>query len=425
MQQKSSGKMVYVLLSISIIPLLFFGIIILFLSTELFTKAMYQEIEAEMGSSARCVAYMLDLAFPGDYHLEGDSSLQLYKGEYDLTQNFALVDQVKKSSGFDVTLFYQDTRILTTIYNTDGQRIVGSAAPQTVLHDVLEGREPHFYTNTRIFNVEYFSYYLPLQNEDGSTVGMIFIGKPSSQVNHAIRNASYPLVIAVIAVTFLIACAIWLYTKKFDIVLQKIRSFLFSVSTGNLTVELDQIVLRRKDEFGDIGRSAVHMQKSLHHTVEQDALTELYNRRAGDRRLHQVMERSAQNGTSFCVCIGDIDFFKNINDTYGHACGDMVLKQLGAILREHMSSVGFAARWGGEEFLLVFDRMDIDQSLLSLNILLDKIRLTQIPYEDHTIQFTMTFGMVLGDGADHTTLLKNADQKLYNGKHNGRNQIVC
>lgn len=422
--KKKSGKMAHVLLAINIIPLFFFGIAILFLATELFTKTMYSEIETELRSAANTVAYLLDLAYPGDYELVGDISLRLHKGEHDLTTRYQLVDQIREGTGLDVTLFYKDTRILTTICDTDGRRIVGSGASSIVLRDVLETGTPRFYTNTRINDVEYFCYYSPLRNSDGSIVGMIFVGKPSSQVDEAIRKASYPLVAAVVIVALLITLCLFLYTRKFDVVLQKIRSFLASISTENLTAELDRLVLRRNDEFGDIGRSAVHMQQALRHTVEQDALTGLYNRRCGDRRLHQVIEKSIAGQTPFCVCIGDIDFFKRVNDTYGHDCGDIVLKRVADLLREHMNSIGFAARWGGEEFLLVFDRMNLDQAYESLNALLNKIRTAEIIYGDQTIRVTMTFGLISGDNTDHSTLLKNADQKLYDGKAGGRDQVV-
>lgn len=424
MQKDKSGKMAHILLAISIIPLFFFGIVVLFLATELFTRTMYNEIEKELEGAAQNVIYMMDLAYPGDYQLVGDKALELHKGEHDLTREYTLVDNVKENTDLDVTIFYKDTRVLTTICDDAGERITGSGASPIVVRDVMEGGQPHFYTNTRINSVEYFSYYTPLKNADGTITGMVFIGKPSSDVDSSIRTASYPLAASVFAAACVIAFFLFLYTRKFDGVLQEIRRFLTSVSTGNLTDGLDSIVLRRKDEFGDIGRSAVHMQQALRHTVEQDALTELYNRRSGDRKLHQIMDKSASTGTPFCVCIGDIDFFKKVNDTYGHDCGDIVLKSVAAILREHMNSIGFVARWGGEEFLLVFDRMTTDQAYESLNSLLEKIRKADIPYGDLIVKVTMTFGLTQGDSTDHTTLLKNADEKLYEGKTGGRNRVV-
>lgn len=85
---------------------------------------------------------------------------------------------------------------------------------------------------------------------------------------------------------------------------------------------------------------------------------------------------------------------------------------------------GFAARWGGEEFLLVFDSMNIEQAHESLEELLDKIRALETHYGEQTIQVTMTFGLTAGDSPDYAQLLRAADEKLYEGKASGRNKIV-
>ena len=215
-----------------------------------------------------------------------------------------------------------------------------------------------------------------------------------------------------------------LYTKSFAKILLKIHSFLADVSTGNLNAVLDSAVLKRHDEFGDIGRSALSMQNSLRHLIEQDTLTGLYNRRSGNRRLIHVVSKAEHKQQPFAVCIGDIDFFKKVNDTYGHDAGDEVLKAVANALKEHMLKCGFVARWGGEEFLLVFDHMDADKAGKSLNDLLEKIRKLRIPYKEKIICVTMTFGVINGDHSDISKLLKDADDKLYFGKEHGRNRVI-
>ena len=425
MRSKKNGKIAYVLQVISILPLFLFGLVILVLSLRLTTNMMYKEVEQELAGFAKNFASMLDMIYPGDYHLEGEISMSLYKGEHDLTREYSLADNYKKSSGCDITLFFQDTSILTTIHDQNGLRMVGKGASGIVIRDVLECGNSCFFPNTSVFNVEYFCYYIPLKNADGTTIGMLLAAKPSEQVKQAIRSTSYPLLLVIVVLALVIGIGLHLYTRKFDLLLQHICSFLASVSTGNLTAQLDPIVIRRNDEFGDIGRSAVQMQQAIRHTVETDALTELYNRRSGERKLRQIMERSAVNGTPFALSIGDIDFFKKVNDTYGHSCGDLVLKSVSDVLRQHMNTIGFAARWGGEEFLLVFDRLDLEQSKKSLQELLDKIRALEIHYEDQTIRVTMTFGVVAGDESDQDALLCLADDKLYEGKTGGRNRVIC
>lgn len=424
MPAKYKGKIPIILQALSIIPLLFLGIILMLLASHQFTSAMYEQVEEELQNVAQNVNTLFELVYPGDYKLTGENAYELYKGEHHITSDYNLIDRVKEDTGLDITLFYQDTRILTTIYSSSDTRIIGSGAPSVVINDVLNKGEAHFYTKTIINGSDYFSYYMPLYNSDGSIVGMLFVGKPSQKVDESIQRSIYPLIIADILVMLIISAGISAYTKNFSAALLKIHSFLSDVSTGNLNACLDNSVLNRNDELGDIGRSALSMQRSLRHMVEQDTLTELFNRRSADRKLHQILDKASKQKLPFSLAIGDIDFFKQVNDTYGHECGDMVLKQVANILREHMNSLGFAARWGGEEFLLIFDHMNAHEAHESLKDLLENIRNLEVAYNGETIHVTMTFGIADGDTTNIQQLLKTADDRLYQGKSGGRNQIV-
>lgn len=423
-QKKSSGKISYTLQIIGLLPLLALGIAMLFFTSQWFTKTMYQEVERELYDATKSATTLLNAAYPGDYHLEGDVAYLLYKGETDITRDYSLLDQFKEDTGLDITLFYQDTRILTTLYNAQGERIVGSGAPDIVIRDVLNTGENHFYTHTLINGKAYFSYYIPLHNQDGSVVGMLFVGRPSETVSLSIQNYVYPLTWLIIGFVALVSVCIYFYTRRFVAVLLHIHSFLSEVASGNLNATLDHSVTKRSDELGDIGRCALSMQRSLRTMIEQDALTELYNRRSGDKKLRQVFEESRSSGQSFAIAIGDIDFFKKVNDTYGHECGDAVLKNVSALLKQHMWHRGFAARWGGEEFLLVFENVDLAEAQKQLELLMDKIHELDTLYEGQHVKVNMTFGLICDPDKDIHALLKEADGKLYIGKTNGRNQVV-
>ena len=423
-QKKSGSKISYTLQTIGLLPLLALGIAMLFFTSQWFTKTMYQEVEHELYDATKSATTLLNAAYPGDYHLEGDVAYLLYKGETDITRDYSLLDQFKEDTGLDITLFYQDTRILTTLYNAQGERIVGSGAPDIVIRDVLNTGENHFYTHTLINGKAYFSYYIPLRNQDGSVVGMLFVGRPSETVSLSIQNYVYPLTWLIIGFVALVTVCIYFYTRKFVAVLLHIHSFLSEVASGNLNATLDHSVTKRSDELGDIGRCALSMQRSLRTMIEQDALTELYNRRSGDKKLRQVFEEARSSGQSFAIAIGDIDFFKKVNDTYGHECGDAVLKNVSALLKQHMWHRGFAARWGGEEFLLVFENVDLAEARKQLELLMDKIHELDTLYEGQHVKVNMTFGLICDPDKDIHALLKEADEKLYIGKTNGRNQVV-
>ena len=175
--------------------------------------------------------------------------------------------------------------------------------------------------------------------------------------------------------------------------------------------------------------------KKLKIISEHDPLTKLPNRRSViSGTISNVMRGVCPNGV--CIAIGDIDFFKKVNDTYGHEAGDEVLKQLAVLCSEYMSSHGIAARWGGEEFLFVFNNENLDEAGMNANELLSKIRNMTVKWNDIEIKVTMTIGV-----ADVNTFISGevteaeiddrineavsaADKKLYMGKSNGRNTVV-
>ncbi|MEZ3428287.1 MAG: diguanylate cyclase [Lachnospiraceae bacterium] len=422
---RKNGHLYRSLQSMSVIPLLVLALIITVFSYYAVKQAMHTEVHIELRNTAENVMMMYDLLYPGDYYLEGTNFYDFYKGTQNLTDDHSIVDRLKADTQTDVTIFYQDTRILTTICNTEGRRITGTGAGALVIQDVLFSGQPHFYTNTEINGQQYFAYYTPLRNSDGSIVGMIYAGKPCTEVNAAVRRAVLPIILIAICSMAVVSLISSSYTRKLTNALQKIRTFLSKVSTGNLWEELDFDVLRRNDELSEMGYSALYMQRSLRNLVEQDTLTELNNRRFADKHLKQTQMNANTYGNHFVVAIGDIDLFKSVNDTYGHDCGDVVLKRVASVLKNHMIGKGFVARWGGEEFLFLYDNLELGAARAETEKLLQEIRSMAVDYEGQTVRITMTFG--LAEGGVNTsirTLLQTADAKLYEGKESGRNRII-
>ena len=179
------------------------------------------------------------------------------------------------------------------------------------------------------------------------------------------------------------------------------------------------------------GKLAMANQK-LNALADTDPLTKLPNRRHALKYIGECVHNSS---TPICptVAIGDIDFFKKVNDTYGHEAGDRVLEILADLFHKTMEPYGLCARWGGEEFLFFFEHLNMDNAKIVLFELLDKIRVTVIPFGDQSIHVTMTFGMndaVLRAQTPEEIMrqvdqiIMKADEMLYLGKQNGRNQIV-
>lgn len=173
-------------------------------------------------------------------------------------------------------------------------------------------------------------------------------------------------------------------------------------------------------------KKLVAYNEKLHRIALLDPLTGLLNRRGIMEYLEQKAEDYGRsNLRNLSLAIGDIDWFKKFNDTYGHECGDLVLRQLAVLMEKTLGAKGKAGRWGGEEFLIVFPNLNGDEAAGALEELQAKIRSQEIDYNGEKVSLTMTFGLVEYDykkAIDHT--IKEADDKLYMGKESGRNRVV-
>ena len=154
-----------------------------------------------------------------------------------------------------------------------------------------------------------------------------------------------------------------------------------------------------------------------------DPLTGLPNRRA---MIEQIEKYYKQNGDQpFSVAIADLDFFKNVNDTYGHNCGDYTLVKLTELFREQAMDRYTVCRWGGEEFCFFIPGMNLDEASVLMNDLCFAVEKMQLEYEDHQFSITVTIGVEEYDfSSPLEELLDSADEKLYMGKKAGRNRVV-
>ena len=158
-----------------------------------------------------------------------------------------------------------------------------------------------------------------------------------------------------------------------------------------------------------------------------DPLTGLANRRRLMSRLDEEVSRAQRYKTPLSVVMIDIDHFKQVNDTHGHAMGDAVLRNIGAMLKSCVRTTDLAARYGGEEFTLVLPHTDVPAALQVAENL--RIRFSEIEHQldGVTLRKTASMGIAARDGQGEVPqaedLLKYADEALYHAKQNGRNQV--
>jgi len=179
-------------------------------------------------------------------------------------------------------------------------------------------------------------------------------------------------------------------------------------------------------------RYAERLRENVQQSIEMaitDALTGLYNRYYMESHLTALVQQTAARGKSLTVLMLDIDYFKAINDNYGHDAGDDVLRQLASRIRKSIRGIDLACRYGGEEFVIVMPETDMAVA----TIVAERLR-RRIAAEPFTIQqgsrpieITISIGIATLDGGDDTVakILKRADQALYRAKRDGRNRVVA
>ena len=229
---------------------------------------------------------------------------------------------------------------------------------------------------------------------------------------------------------------IWHITHEPMEILSRSMSFTFQI-INIVSIFLSLIVILNiftRDKLATEAKLAQY-NRQLKVVAEHDHLTGLLNRRSGMAdTVTKILSGSLSTGMS--IAIGDIDHFKRINDTYGHEAGDEVLKTLAKLFDGYMSEYGIAIRWGGEEFLFVFDDVNLDDAFVALDGLRLKISTLEIVWKGERIPVTMTFGAtdinVMCSSSDTELDIENrineaiddADKKLYMGKESGRNKVV-
>ena len=205
-----------------------------------------------------------------------------------------------------------------------------------------------------------------------------------------------------------------------------LSNIFFSLVTAiyyGLAVAINSYYFSKKFNASEI--KLHNYNQKLQQMASLDALTQLANRRSMNEYLSQVAFEKEKKGDVFCIAIADLDFFKKINDQYGHDAGDYILMETAKIFEQTMEGRGKVARWGGEEFLFCFSDLNLEQSVNILDGMRRVIETRKFLYKENEIRITITIGVEEYyhiSGIEGT--ISSADKKLYEGKHSGRNRVV-
>jgi diguanylate cyclase (GGDEF)-like protein len=194
--------------------------------------------------------------------------------------------------------------------------------------------------------------------------------------------------------------------------------------TGRKEVERDlrRAMDRLQTQLIEIGI----LQSQLREQAIRDALTNVFNRRYLEETLERELARAEREHYSLCVIMMDLDFFKDINDTYGHEAGDQVLKELAGTVTRQSRHGDFVCRYGGEEFVLVMPNINVEVARLRAEELHQIINSMNISYGVFNLTTTISMGVAMypEHGRTKDELLRSADRAMYVAKNTGRNRVV-
>lgn len=195
-------------------------------------------------------------------------------------------------------------------------------------------------------------------------------------------------------------------------------------SSHEFSVGLLVRLAKRMRSNNDAVQENIALRRQFEQAALSDALTGFRNRRWLDQTLPRIVQRHLHASEPLCIAMMDVDHFKQVNDAYGHAAGDAVLLQVGQLVRANLRPADFAARIGGEEFVLVFPQTSMPGAISAAERLREAIADAALDYDGHPLpQVTVSLGLVaLKRSANSLELLARADDALYAAKQSGRNR---
>lgn len=183
-------------------------------------------------------------------------------------------------------------------------------------------------------------------------------------------------------------------------------------------------LLGRLEEMGQQSEQLRKSAEDAHVKAHTDPLTGLPNRLAYDNRFNDELARFNRYGTVFTLCVADIDYFKRVNDEYGHLAGDKVLRLMARILIKQLRNIDFIARFGGEEFVILMPSTDAEAAHIATEKVRQAIEKSPFNFHSQPVKITVSFGLTEVRSEDSvSSMFARADKAMYSAKQKGRNCV--
>ncbi len=302
--KKSKFSFIGKLCGSALLMLIAMSIIVTAVGVSMVKKAYYDSFAEELHISALQVSEMAS-QWSGDWSLNSDN--ELMKGDVAIHDIFqSQLDSLSEKTGISYTVFFQNVRKITTLTDADtGLRMEGTTASETVTSTVISGGSEYLSTDLEIGGNSWYAYYLPIRNSDGSVVGMIFAGRSTEDVESNLSSAAMKMnavSAVVLLISFIIGLTMLLVSKK---IVKDVVSGLEKLGNGDLSASFDSKNISRKDEFGDIVRSADGLKNKLNEVISATLALSGEVTKSGDS-LSTSAQTASHVSTQVAEAVGDI-----------------------------------------------------------------------------------------------------------------------
>lgn len=250
----------------SILPISFLGIIIVIMSLTFLKASIINQVESSLRGTASTTLAAYDQN-SGSYIVAQNGDV--WKGGYNISSSEKMLDAIKEKSGMEVTFIYGTTRIMTSIKDKNGDRILGSPVGAKVEEIVLKNGQEYFSKNVSVDGEMYFGYYVPVfQGQDSKEpVGMVFAGVNKNKTLYSVLGVVFYMIVIVLIIAIIGILGAGMISNSISKTLKSEIMSLEELATGNLNVQLGKKHLQRKDEVGDLSRAIEKLQSDLRSVI--------------------------------------------------------------------------------------------------------------------------------------------------------------
>jgi diguanylate cyclase (GGDEF)-like protein len=206
---------------------------------------------------------------------------------------------------------------------------------------------------------------------------------------------------------------------------QTFTRFLLKITTLDMSLAIDTCFINQLKSFEQSLDGMQVLASHLEKHAVTDSLTGMINHEHVFNKLQQAINKAHADESPLCIIMADIDHFKSVNDTYGHLAGDGVLKEVAKRIKNSLRGFDIVGRYGGEEFLLILNRADLQTARMVAERIRSRIAATPIDLPEGLLDVTISMGVAMVEADEAVnSLVERADRALYNAKENGRNQVA-